>query len=155
MGGTLARYSAEGVRTIVVTCTTGDLGEVNGVANALPPAEVARLRGRELEAAARTLGVSRLVQLGYGDSGMLGVPENDRPGAFASAPLDEAAAKVLSVIAEERPQVMLAYDETGGYGHPDHVRAHQVAVAAFTACAPELRPKRLLFVRFPRTWASE
>jgi LmbE family N-acetylglucosaminyl deacetylase len=155
MGGTLARYSAEGARTIVVTCTTGDLGAIGGQERARPPHEVAMLRACELEAAVRTLGVSRLVQLGYADSGMPGTPENDRPGAFWTTATAEVAQRLVHVIQEERPQVMVAYDETGGYGHPDHLKAHQVAVAAYAACPPVLRPRRLYYVRLPRAWAAE
>jgi LmbE family N-acetylglucosaminyl deacetylase len=147
LGGTLARYAAEGVRTIVVTCTRGDLGEVRDPS--LAGADVGALRERELTAATQRLGVGRLVTLGYGDSGMAGWASNDRPEAFSRAPLDEAAARIVAVLEEERPEVMVAYDETGGYGHPDHVRAHEVAVAAYRAAPTEVRPARLYFVRFP------
>jgi LmbE family N-acetylglucosaminyl deacetylase len=152
-GGTLARYRGEGVRTIVVTCTTGDLGEV--LDPTLAGNDVATLRASELVAACEVLGVSQLIQLGYGDSGMAGTPENDRPTAFCNVPLEIAAARVVSILEEERPMVMVAYDETGGYGHPDHVRAHQVAVAAFHAAPPNVRPKRLYFVRLPLSWSRE
>jgi LmbE family N-acetylglucosaminyl deacetylase len=151
MGGTLARYSAAGVRTVVVTCTTGDLGDVRDPALVGRP--VADVRAAELLAATRTLGVSRVVQLGYGDSGMAGAPENDRASAFCRADLSEAASRVVEILAAERPAVMVAYDETGGYGHPDHVRAHDVAVAAYDAAPPDVRPARLFFVRFPVTWS--
>src|SRR6202011_3817590 len=90
MGGTLARYSAEGVRTIVVTCTHGDLGEVRDP-SLNTDAGIGSLRDRELEAAIRRLGISRLVKLGYADSGMAGWAENHAPGAFFAAKLDEAA----------------------------------------------------------------
>jgi len=153
-GGTLARYGAEGVRTIVVTCTRGDLGEVRDPALLAGVSSVADLRDRELDAATARLGVSRVVRLGYSDSGMAGMPENHRPGAFFAADLAEAAARLVEVIERERPQVMLAYDATGGYGHPDHVKAHQVAVAAFEASGAA-RPARLYFVRFPRSWSRE
>jgi LmbE family N-acetylglucosaminyl deacetylase len=151
-GGTLARYSAEGVRTVVVTCTQGELGWV--FEPSLVGQDVGTLRDHELETACSTLGVSRLVRLGYYDSGMAGAAENARPGAFAGADLDEAAARLVKVLDEERPRVMLAYDETGGYGHPDHVKAHQVAVAAFET-AGTARPEKLYFVRFPLTWSRE
>jgi LmbE family N-acetylglucosaminyl deacetylase len=151
MGGTLARYSAAGVRTVVVTCTTGDLGEVALDTPPGPP-DVGDLRGRELAAAAATLGVSRVVQLGYGDSGMAGWPENHRPGAFWAADLPRAVEALAAVVRAEQPQVMVVYDATGGYGHPDHVRAHEVGVGAWQACGPE-RPARLYYVRFPRGWA--
>src|SRR5919199_355600 len=129
MGGTLARYAAEGVRTVVLTCTAGELG--------LPGD-----RPRELEAAARVLGVSRLAQLGYVDSGLRG--ENRGPGAFHLVGTAEAAAKLIEVLEEEQPQVVVTYDETGGYGHPDHVKAHQVTVAACRRWAHG----RLYFVSF-------
>ncbi len=151
-GGTLARYSAEGVRTIVVTCTHGDLGEVRDPALLAAADSVADLRDRELDAAAARLGVSRVVRLGYSDSGLAGWPENFRPGALSVADLGEAAARLLEIIEEERPQVMLAYDASGGYGHPDHIKAHQVAVAAFQASGAA-RPARLYFVRFPLRWS--
>ena len=153
MGGTLARYSAEGVRTVVVTCTRGDLGEVRE--SLLDgPGDVGALRDRELDCAARTLGVSRLVRLGYSDSGMVGWPENHRPGAFFAADLAEAAARLAAVMREERPEVVVAYDATGGYGHPDHVKAHQVTVTAFEAC-DAAQTAKLYFVRFPISWSRE
>jgi N-acetyl-1-D-myo-inositol-2-amino-2-deoxy-alpha-D-glucopyranoside deacetylase len=152
MGGTLARYSAERVRTIVVTCTRGDLGEIRN--KSVRNADVATLRDRELEAAIQRLGVSRLVRLGYSDSGMPGWPENHRPGAFFAADLTEAATRLAEVIRDERPQVMLAYDETGGYGHPDHIKAHQVAVAAYLASG-SAQPAKLYFVRLPLTWSRD
>ena len=154
-GGTLARYAAQGVRTVVVTCSSGDLGEVSSPDLLQPGDNVGTLRQRELEAACGVLGVGRLVMLGYGDSGMAGEASNDRPEAFCRAPMAEAAQRIVDVLAEERPDVMLVYDATGGYGHPDHVRAHAVAVAAFEMAPPEVRPDRLYFVRFPRTWAHQ
>jgi LmbE family N-acetylglucosaminyl deacetylase len=137
MGGTLARYSAEGVRTVVVMCTTGDLGAA------------ANVRDAELRAACAVLGVSRVVQLGYADSGMPGDPLNHRPGAFWSADVSEAAEQLRGVIEEEQPQVIVTYDATGGYGHPDHVKAHLVTLEV----ARRIPPQRLFFVRFPLTWS--
>jgi LmbE family N-acetylglucosaminyl deacetylase len=141
MGGTLARYSAEGVRTVVVTCTTGDL------------AGSATIRDAELRAACRVLGVSRVVQLGYADSGMPGDPLNQRAGAFWSADLDASATHLLSVIAEEQPQVIVTYDPTGGYGHPDHIKAHLVTLEAHRRLPESQRPDRLFLIRFPLTWS--
>ena len=146
MGGTLARYSAAGVRTVVVTCTTGDLGTVFDPS--LIGQDVAQLRARELDCATRTLGVSRVVQLGYGDSGL---PFFDRPESFTNLPAAEATERLLNVMQGERPDIVLAYDETGGYPHPDHVRAHEVALAAYERYARG----RLYFVRFPISWSRE
>lgn len=152
MGGTLARYSAAGVRSIVVSCTSGDLGEV--LDPTLEGQDVASLRSRELESACRTLGVSRVVELGYLDSGMAGDPANHRPGAFWAADLDSATARLVEVLVEERPSVVVGYDASGGYGHPDHVKAHQVTVAAYARFVElGLAPARLYFVRFPLSWS--
>ena len=153
MGGTLARYSAEGVRTVVVTCTRGDLGEV--LDTSLMGQDVGTIRDQELRAAADALGVRRLVQLGYLDSGMAGEVANLRPGAFHIADVSEAAARLLDIMREERPQVVVTYDETGGYGHPDHIKAHQVTLAALGACPEKVRPKRLYFIRYPMSWTRE
>jgi LmbE family N-acetylglucosaminyl deacetylase len=153
MGGTLARYSAAGVRTVVVTCTTGDLGEVAPPTRLAAGETVATLREAELRAATARLGVSRLVQLGYGDSGMPGEPANARPGAFAGVPLDAAATRLADVVRTERPQVLIAYDATGGYGHPDHIRAHQVANAAYALLDASDRPLKLYYVCFPLGWS--
>jgi LmbE family N-acetylglucosaminyl deacetylase len=153
MGGTLARYSAEGVRTIVVTYTNGEMGWVNNQP-ASKELDVGALRARELDAASQRLGVSRLIQLGYFDSGMAGWPENYRPGAFFAADLTAAANTLVQILETERPQVMVAYDETGGYGHPDHIKAHQVALAAYTASGAA-QPAKLYFVRLPLNWSRE
>ncbi len=161
-GGILARYSAAGVRTVVVTCTGGECGEISDPAIATP-ATLPAVRRRELAEALRILGVSRGVGLGYRDSGMAGTPDNDRPNSFIGADLDEATGRLLAVIRDERPEVLVTYDERGGYGHPDHVKAHQIALAAFVAAgdverfpaagAPWPVPK-LYYVAFPRVWVD-
>jgi N-acetyl-1-D-myo-inositol-2-amino-2-deoxy-alpha-D-glucopyranoside deacetylase len=133
-GGTLARYAEEGVRTVLVTCTDGAVGEISDPALATPET-LAEVRSRELDAAVEVLGVARLVKLGYRDSGMAGTPDNDDPRSFHQADFAEAVGRVVEVIRTEQPHVVVTYDENGGYGHPDHVRAHQVAVAAFSAAA--------------------
>lgn len=129
-GGILARYVDEGVRTVVVTCTDGAVGEISdpGLAS---PENLAEVRSRELDEALRILNVKRSVRLGYRDSGMVGTADNDHPAAFLQADLNEAIRRVVEVVREERPHIIVTYNENGGYGHPDHIRAHQVAVAAF------------------------
>lgn len=149
-GATMARYAAEGAHVTLVTCTRGEEGEV------IPP-ELAHLapdrddtlgpyRVKELAAAMAVLGVRDHRFLGgegrYRDSGMMGAPQNDRPGAFWRADLDEAAAHLVAVIREVRPQVLVTYDPDGGYGHPDHIQAHRVAMrAADLAARPGFRPE--------------
>ncbi|MFD4655149.1 N-acetyl-1-D-myo-inositol-2-amino-2-deoxy-alpha-D-glucopyranoside deacetylase [Kitasatospora sp. NPDC058444] len=149
-GATMARYAAEGARVTLVTCTLGEGGEV------IPP-ELAHLtadrddtlgayRVGELTEAMRALGVSDFRFLGgpgrYRDSGMMGVPENDVPGCFWRADVEEAAGHLVAVIREVRPQVLVTYDPDGGYGHPDHIQAHRVATRAYELAAdPAHRPE--------------
>lgn len=158
-GGILARYSAEGVRTVLVTCTRGEVGEISDSALATPD-NLGEVRSQELAEALRILRVSRSVQLGYRDSGMGGTTDNDHPACFYRADLEEATGRLVRLIREERPQVVVTYDENGGYGHPDHVKAHQVAVAAFRAAGEARRfpgagepwaPARLYYAVFPHS----
>jgi mycothiol conjugate amidase Mca len=158
-GGSLARYRAEGARTVLVTCTDGAVGEISDPALATPD-NLVEVRARELDASVRLLGISRLVKLGYRDSGMAGTADNDHPSSFHQANLDEAIERVVQVMRTERPQVVVTYDERGGYGHPDHIRAHQVAVAAFEAAGdvrrypaagPAWAPSKLYYNVFPRS----
>ena len=83
-------------------------------------------RAEELRAAAAILGVTRLEMLGFPDSGMEGWPQNDAPGSFWSTPVDVAAQRLVPILLEERPQVVVTYDENGFYGHPDHIQANRV-----------------------------
>jgi N-acetyl-1-D-myo-inositol-2-amino-2-deoxy-alpha-D-glucopyranoside deacetylase len=137
-GATMAKYAADGAQVTLVTCTLGEEGEV------IPP-ELAHLaadrddtlgthRIGELAAAMAELGVTDHRFLGgpgrYRDSGMMGVAQNQRPECFWQADLDEAAGHLVEVIREVRPQVLVTYDPNGGYGHPDHIQAHRVAMRA-------------------------
>lgn len=142
-GVTMARYVAEGAAVTLVTCTLGEEGEVipDELAHLAPDRDdtLGPYRARELSAAMRELGVSDHRFLGgpgrYRDSHMRGVPQNDRPECFWQAPLDEAATLLARVIREVRPQVLVTYDPEGGYGHPDHIKAHRVAVRAIPLAA--------------------
>jgi mycothiol S-conjugate amidase len=133
--GTLARYADETVRTVVVTCTGGEAGEILNPAMDQPGnlERMPELRRQELAKALEILRVSAHYWLGYRDSGMPDTEYNAHPEAFANASLDEATGRLVRIIREERPQVLLTYDERGGYPHPDHVRTHEVSVAAFEA----------------------
>ncbi|HEX3566735.1 MAG TPA: PIG-L family deacetylase [Acidimicrobiales bacterium] len=128
-GGTIARLAAEGHRVVLVTATRGELGEVpEGLlaeGEALPDR-----RAEELAESCRVLGIARQVFLGYGDSGMAGEDSNTSPGAFAAADVVEAARVLAGILREERADVLVAYDEHGGYGHPDHVMVHRVGLRA-------------------------
>ena len=133
-GGVLARYAAEGVETVLVTCTNGELGDgPDGVGpgeRGHTPDAVAVVRRAELEASCAALGVAHLELLGYHDSGMAGWPQNDAPEAFWHADVEEAAGRLAGLMARYRPQVVVTYDEHGFYGHPDHVQAHRVTLRA-------------------------
>lgn len=136
-GGVLARYSAEGVETVLVTCTNGELGDgPGGVKPGEPghtPAAVVAMRRAELEASCQVLGVVHLEMLGYHDSGMMGWPQNDAPEAFWRSDAVAAAGRLAALMERYRPQVVVTYDANGFYGHPDHIQAHRVTVAALDA----------------------
>jgi len=131
-GGTFARYAAEGVRTVLVCCTRGEEGEIHDPA--LDPSEAATrlgaIRERELRDAAAILGIHDVRLLPYRDSGMAGTAANSRPDNFINADPVEAAARVAAVIRATRPDVVVTYDPGGGYGHPDHKKAHAVTLNA-------------------------
>jgi len=155
-GGILARYSAEGARTVLVTCTNGEQGDATGGAKpgegAHDPSEVAAIRLNELRRAADILGVSHLELLGYRDSGMVGWAANDDPGVFCNVPLEEAAGRISALIARYRPQVVVTYDENGFYGHPDHIQAHRATVAAVEASGDATK---VYYTAVPKTAVAE
>ncbi|WP_329455824.1 N-acetyl-1-D-myo-inositol-2-amino-2-deoxy-alpha-D-glucopyranoside deacetylase [Streptomyces sp. NBC_01497] len=171
-GATMARYAAEGATVTLVTCTLGEEGEV------IPP-EIAHLaadrddalgphRIGELAGAMKALGVSDHRFLGgpgrFRDSGMMGLPQNERENAFWHTDLDVSAPYLVEVVRSLRPQVLVTYDENGGYGHPDHIQAHRVAMraaelAADAAYRPDLGPAhtiaKVYWNRVPRSAAEE
>ncbi|MEP7024978.1 MAG: PIG-L family deacetylase, partial [Actinomycetota bacterium] len=136
-GGVLAKYSAEGIRTVVVTCTNGEYGDAPGKIKPGEPgheeAAVAKIRLAELRTACDYLGVSDLEILGYHDSGMSEWDYKDHPDVFSNVPLDVAAARIAGLIEKYRPQVVITYDDNGGYDHPDHLHASRAAVAAVSS----------------------
>jgi len=130
----LAAYSDAGVRTVVVTCTNGEFGDAPG---GIKPGQdghdeqaVAQQRLAELREACKILGVAELEPLGYHDSGMPDWDYKDRPGAFCNIPLAEVSARIGALMERYRPQVVVTYDATGPYQHPDHVHAARAAAAA-------------------------
>ncbi len=136
-GGLLAKYHAEGKRTGVVTCTGGEEGEIHDpdlvYEEAFP--RLREIRERELRAACEILGVAELCLLGYRDSGMAGTEANNHPDAFMHVDLDAAGARVAAIIRELRPTVVVTENENGGYGHPDHIMCHRVAVRGYELAA--------------------
>jgi mycothiol S-conjugate amidase len=141
---TLARYHAEGVRTVLVCCTGGEEGDLQNPTlreegqpfHGLTPEEeralVASMRADELAASAAIIGFDVVEMLGYRDSGMADTPPNEHPDCFHRADLDEAVGRLVAIIRRECPQVIITYgDDQAGYPHPDHLRVHDVSVLAF------------------------
>jgi N-acetyl-1-D-myo-inositol-2-amino-2-deoxy-alpha-D-glucopyranoside deacetylase len=162
-GGILAKYSAEGIRTVLVTCTKGELGETEDplYRPPRPGMGIAEIREKELAAAIRILNIGAYHNLNYKDSGMAGTPGNHDPRAFAQADITEAAHRLAGIIRRERPQVIVTYDENGIYGHPDHIMANRVTQKAFAAAGdsnvtldesePPWQPGKLYFFALPKT----
>jgi LmbE family N-acetylglucosaminyl deacetylase len=135
LGGTLACYGHDpDVRLILVCATRGEAGEISDPELATPE-RLGKVRERELRCACQVLGVDDLYFLGYRDSGMAGTPENRDPRALAMADPEEAVGRIVAHIRRERPDIVVTFDETGGYGHPDHVAIHRHTKAAFAAAA--------------------
>ncbi len=157
---TVARYHDQGVRTVLVCCTGGEEGDILNPAMDTPEvrADLPALRMRELAASAAVIGYDEVVLLGYRDSGMPGTPANENPACFARAPLEEAVGRLVEVVRRERPQVIVTYDEDqSGYPHPDHLRVHDISIAAFDAAGdprahrgagPPWQPAKLYYVGF-------
>ena len=134
--GTVARYNAEGARCVLVCCTDGGAGDILNKSLDTPENKdnIVAIRRAELDASAGIIGYQRVAMLGYLDSGMPDMPENAHPDNFANAPLDEAVERLVSIIREERPHVIVTYsDHQKGYLHPDHLRVNDISVAAFDA----------------------
>ena len=133
-GGVYPLLHDQGVRTVLVTCTNGECGDA--LDGAKPDADhhdgdaVAEIRRVELDNAVKILGIDRLVRLGYRDSGMMGWPQNADPESFWAADVNDAAKRLAAIIMEERPQVIVTYNEIGFYGHPDHIQANRITLAA-------------------------
>jgi len=141
---TVARYREEGVRAVLVCCTGGEEGDLQnpqlaeaggpffGLDPAQTKAKLAELRPRELDESVAAIGYTDLVMLGYRDSGMPETEPNQHPQSFNMAPIDESTGRLVKVIREYRPQVLLTYpDDQQGYPHPDHLRVHDISMLAF------------------------
>ena len=137
-GGTLARYSREGVQVWLVCGTDGNAGTVD--ASMLEGYKsTSQLRAAELCCAAQTLGLAGIDWLAYRDSGMRGAPENDHPESLVQAPMERLVGQIVASIRKHKPQVILCDNQFGGYGHPDHMKLHQATMEAFFAAADPLR----------------
>lgn len=132
-GGTLARYSGQ-CRTVLVVATKGELGEVV-VPGLATPETIDQVREAEVRESVRILGIDELRFLGYRDSGMAGTLGNEDPRSLVQADRHEAVGRIVGILRELRPLAVLTFDETGGYGHPDHIRIHELTTLAFDAAA--------------------
>src|SRR4051812_28189629 len=168
----MAKYAAEGAHVTLVTCTLGEEGEV-----IVPELEhlsaqkddrLGEHRVNELADAMKALGVDDHRFLGgtgrWRDSGMMGLPTNDRPDCFWQADLEQAVGELVAVMREVRPQAVVTYNEFGGYGHPDHIQAHRVTLAAFDAAGDPGRfpdagepwqPSKLYYTALPASFLRQ
>jgi LmbE family N-acetylglucosaminyl deacetylase len=145
-GGTMAKAVAAGRRVILVTCTRGEQGEIVVPEMDTPDnhRRLGEIRAGELERAMGLLGVTEWENLGYHDSDMMGRPGNLDPRNFWQADLDDAARRLVWLIRRYQPDVITTYNEFGGYGHPDHIRTHDVAVRAYPRAGdPAWYPEQL------------
>jgi LmbE family N-acetylglucosaminyl deacetylase len=125
----MAMAAAAGHRVVLVVATRGEHGEVaDGFLD--PGEELWQRRVVETAASAEALGVERVEFLGYVDSGMIDTPENDGPGSFWQADVEDAASRLAAILTEEGADVLTIYDDHGGYGHPDHIQVHRVGKRA-------------------------
>lgn len=159
MSGALAKAAAEGIKTGLICATRGEMGEIAEPSLATSD-NLGSVREAEMRAACTVLGVKYLWFLDYRDSGMMGTPGNDDPTCFYRVQDEEALERMVKLIRQFRPTVMVTFDETGGYGHPDHLTVYRLATLAFDAAAnpdlyteagPAWTTRRLYYSSFPRS----
>lgn len=157
--GALIQYNAAGIETGLVYATRGEVGEIADPALATPE-NLAQVREGEMRAAADVLDVRNLWFLDYRDSGMAGTADNTNPRAFVQVNSAEVVGKLVKIIREFRPQVIVTFDESGAYGHPDHIAIYRHTTSAFHAAAdavqyPQLGAahavSKLYYSSFPRS----
>lgn len=160
-GGVLAKYSANGFRTVLTYCTRGEAGDIlnPGFVYPKPGMSITDIRAIELDKALKVLDVKSVHFLGYRDSGMAGTPENYHPQAFARADEQEATGRLVEIIRRVRPHVIVTYNEKGTYLHPDHIMANRVTLRAFHASGDPTynvgqglapwQPKKLYYTAIP------
>ena len=159
--GTVARYRDEGIRTVLVCCTGGELGDIANPAMDQPGVKenLAEVRREELAEATKIIGFDEVIMLGFRDSGMAGSLGNGDLRSFHQAPLDECVGRLVAIIRRVRPQVIVTYgDNQQGYPHPDHLKVHDISIPAFERAGdpswypwagPPFQPSKLYY----STWA--
>lgn len=167
-GGTIAHYARQGAAVHYACATRGEVGSVTPdllkpFAHLPEDQRLGALREGELRCAAEKLGLAGLHMLGYRDSGMVGTADNQDPRAFVNADPDRVTGQLVQLIRAIRPQVIVTFDPFGGYGHPDHIFAHQRAHDAFHAAGdpsrypesgPAYRPQKLYWTAFSQSWVK-
>jgi mycothiol S-conjugate amidase len=160
--GTIARYAAEGVHTVLVCATDGAAGDILNPAMDKPEVKenLPKVRMEELARATEIIGYREVIHLGYKDSGMPETPANEDPECFWRADLDEAIGRLVEIVRRTKPQVIITYgDDQQGYPHPDHLRVHDISLPAFdlagdASYCPELgepwEPKKLYYTAWSR-----
>jgi LmbE family N-acetylglucosaminyl deacetylase len=159
VSGTLKYYLGKGYRTGLLCATRGEVGEIAHPSLATPET-LGEVREQELRRAAEIIGVRDVYFLDYRDSGMVGTAENKDPRAFINADEVEAVGRIVKIFREFKPTIVVTFDETGGYGHPDHIAIHRWTHKAFdlsgdpTAypeAGPAFQPRRLFYGSIPRS----
>jgi len=163
IGGTLAKYATEGVKVSLICATRGEAGEINDP-NLGTKEQLAEIRERELRCACDVLGITKLHLLGYRDSGMASTLANEDPRSLVQADPCKVVGKIVRLMRQIRPQVVVTFEEGGGYGHPDHKAIHRHTKAAFYAAGDPIQypehlaeglepyaPQRLYYTAFPRS----
>lgn len=159
ISGTLHMYLEQGVRAGLLCATRGEVGEIADPSLATPET-LGQVREQELRSAAQVLGIKDVYFLDYRDSGMDGTPENKDVRAFINANREEAVGRIVKIMRDFKPTVVVTFDATGGYGHPDHIAIHHWTTEAFKVvgdptCYPEagpaFAPRRLFYASVPRS----
>lgn len=162
-GGTLARYLADGAAVTLACATRGEVGEISDPSFATPET-LGQVREAELRAACAHLGIEDVRFLGYRDSGMAGTPPNDDPRSLHQADPDKVVAELVGLIREVRPHVVITFDPSGAYGHPDHLAVHRGVMAAiepagdpdaFPEAGPPWQTARLFYDVLPRAFLKQ
>lgn len=130
VSGSFARYARQGVNTTIICATRGEVGEIAPGVEATPET-LGHVREAEMRCAAAKIGLRHLYMLDYRDSGMVDTADNGDARSLHQANLMEVTAKVVRIVREQKPQVMITFDAWGGYGHPDHIQMHKAALTAF------------------------
>lgn len=161
MGGTLALYAQQGVQVYYICMTGGESGTVEPQFLEKYPS-IADLRYDELQCASEKLGLAGFIMAGYRDSGMPGTPDNAHPDALVNQPVEQVAARLVHLIRELRPQVIVTHDPIGGYKHPDHIATHHAVLRAFRTAGdasaypdeplPPFTPQKLYYQTIPKGW---